>query len=439
MDRSREQRITELATGLSIGDLSQSELEELHDILASGEDAEETAQIVWKTLDLSLDLQASVGTIFQDTVRHRLDAERSASSQGFLDSLWSRLSFDRPKLQEIVVPDPRPRRRPRWLPLAIGGLLMLIGVALVAWWPKRTAWEAPIAKVASVRGTTRHAKRVLVPGASVDRQPMTVHEKSWLSLVWPEGDKATIIGPASVVVHPRGLLLLSGRAWIENRSPFSAAVGGDLAELEEGSQVAIEANQQSGIVGVEKGRARYRGAVIEAEKAYSGTGKPYPWLPAPVFEKLPDGFQVAGLAEMADWRFEGTIEWESVEASVELTLLGRPAERSDLHLRLEPGKLTIREGERAPRLFELSGAPLLVRRLEIIQRFSSRWIVRVDDIRFAVAAPASATRFVGRCEGGARLGSPVFSAGPSGARFSELPKPPSSRQKRNRTGRANRD
>lgn len=120
------ERIADLAQGFAHGSLTDPELQELYGMLRfRTEEAGRVAREVWDALSLTLDIRASVGHTFQDTISHRVRGDEP--SHAFSDSVLDRLGAKRPQLEPLAIPEVR---RWGWDTLYLFLSVFLVGMLL---------------------------------------------------------------------------------------------------------------------------------------------------------------------------------------------------------------------------------------------------------------------------------------------------------------------
>ena len=286
--RQEDERISYLATGFAAGGLDENEKLELYDLLRRpGESGARAARVTWSSLQVAVDLRGSLGTHFQDTVTHRLNHPGDTGPGGkFVPDVFARLGITRPRLEDVHVPvavvTPANPRRIAWRKISIiaAAVVLLSG----------SAWHflvAPGGRLAWSTGSVTRSGALIAPGAALDAEPVAVSAGGLAEITLGNGGRVRIRGPASVVVQPAGVAVVSGEAWVE-AATTALIVGlpdGRLT-LSPGSQVAIAASANHatvaatvGTVTLTRGNAA-TGVPLPAGRATADGEHTFPWHPS---------------------------------------------------------------------------------------------------------------------------------------------------------------
>lgn len=416
-DTEHEERIAYLATGFALGALETAELQELYDALREkGRAGRSAAGVAWKVLGLTVDLRASLGTQFQDTVVHRV-AAAAGDADGpdeFIDRFRAQMGTPRPRLGEVDIPDSA-RRAGR---AALVAAAALAALALVAFVFLRPGPEE-IALVRSVRGTATVEGGALTPGAALDRRPVIVGAGGLVELEWPEGHAVAVEGPANLVPQGGGLSLSSGAAWVRTGGAFTVGLPDGRARLDAGTAFAVEVAANRSVLGVSKGRASLggegSGAALEPgqaaalpDAATGGAPARFRWRREAAWHGDAGARILESDRDAAVWRFEAVLAWGTKDDSAELR--GPAGARGAV--RIEPGALVIVDREGRATRHELAGAPLLARRVEMTASAGRSPEVRVEGLAWPVSSPFDGPPSELRLGGAARLRQSRYHTGP---------------------------
>ena len=217
-----EERISYLATGFAAGGLDETEKVELYDLLRRpGEAGAHAARIAWCSLQVAVDLRGSLGTHFQDTVTHRLKNPTDTGPGGqFVPDVYARLGITRPRLEDVPVPVATSPAVPRHIAWR---RVVLVGAAsvLLSWGALHFLFPLvfpPGGRLARSTGSVTRSGVLIAPGAALETEPVAVSAGGLAEVSLGNGGRVRIRGPASVVVQPAGLAVVSGEAWAEATS-----------------------------------------------------------------------------------------------------------------------------------------------------------------------------------------------------------------------------
>lgn len=405
-----EKRLVELATGFALGELETHELQELYERIRSGDtDGNRAARIVWETLGTAVDLRAVLDQQFEHTVRHRLEdtAETgeddagiapAGRSRGFLRKLASRIGIVKPTLQPVppVPPVPtaaaRSRGRRRTVGLALLGACLAIAL-LVVWLVRDTS-----VKVTAVTGSVTLEGRAVTPGTSLPRSPVIAAEGSRLWLRWPDGHTAVIAGPANLVPHRSGLSLSSGTAWFETRGPFTLGLPDGGAQTAAPGEFAAVIRENQSLVGVSSGslkvNVRYQQQILEPGTAAVLGGPSFPWKKRLDWRDRDSGKDpkrttrtFADPGSPAAWGMTATLRWSSVEDELRITFPGTQKSEEGF-VAIRPGSVRISAPGKLERMWPLSAAPLLPRRVELEVPHAGRPVIRIEGLEEPLTLPS---------------------------------------------------
>lgn len=367
-ESSDQQRLSNLAVGFALGELTEPELQELYQRLQdSGDAGREAARTVWQTLTATMHLRSTVSPHFTDTVAHRLsesaDQPQPEGKPSFMDSLAQRLGFSRPSLQEIALPSPRPQTR-RWLLLATVVILLVLGGL---WW---LAGHGSRATIQALSGSVTMEGIALHPGTVLEYRPVILAPGSTLEIAWPEGHSVRLQGPASLVAHGSGLSLSSGQARIATTIPFVLGLPDGQVRAEEPAEFVVEVTGNRSCAGVLKGNLTATGSDDESRVIHTGEaavpGLPaFSWqtsasLPAVENNRPARIYTIAFPADSSCWRIRSRIEWSNPEDEI----LMHAAARDGLDVvpvTIRPDRIIRRDDPDREQVILFSGAPLLPR------------------------------------------------------------------------------
>ncbi|MDA3961677.1 MAG: hypothetical protein PF961_12870 [Planctomycetota bacterium] len=408
-----ERTITELATGFAIGELDDTELKRFYDLLrepgARGADA---ARVAWQVLGTTIDLRASLGTRFQDTIKHRVEHGAGEANQGFVGGIMARLGFERRKLRAVTIPVPEPRWRLPWL-IALSALVAVLVMAL---WPAGSDGGPHLARITAVHGAVTREGSFVTEGQRVDGRPLVLAEGSSVDLMWhSEAGSADvlILGPAKLVPRPQGLSLLSGRAAVSSLVPFALGLPDRLATIAAHSQVVVEVHDAGSMLAVAQGLAllgqdkQPNTSELHAGEAIAGTSTPFRWVQEA--ELSGDGAErfLETDTNATSWTLAFGVSFTGSKDAVELSTDGDGATR----IRLEPGKLTIIGWEQTS-VLEIPGPPLREWRLVLRARPGQSATASISGADLSAPLPDNRLPTVFRFSGGAGIATLQHHTGP---------------------------
>ena len=269
-------RVADLATGFALNELTDDELRELHRHLVSSDTGREAARTAWRTLETVTDLRAERSSALQDTVRSRIDG--AGRGTGVTGRFLRRLGLRRGGLAPVA--DDRHSTLPRW-PVAIAALL-LPTLAIAGWWWLRSD---PVARVEAVVGRATVAGAGLGPGDALDARPTAVAADAVLTLRWRNGSRLELVGPGTLTPQPAGVALMGGILRGTAGSRMTIGLPDGTAEVDAGSDLAIEVVDGRSAIGVTAGRVRIAGTTVGPGTAWAD-GIPTPWI-AQALDALP--------------------------------------------------------------------------------------------------------------------------------------------------------
>jgi len=382
-------RAAELAARFAAGDLDEPGMRELYLMLrAPGPAGRDAAEVAWDVLGSTTDLRSALGTTFQDTVRHRLDAVvAGAGAGGFVDGVKTKLGIERPSLRAIAPSSRSAHDRPATaIPLVgavVAGVIVIV-VALALALATGGEVREIVADVVWAKAPVSVAARPVTTGAHLDRTSrVVVGPEGRLVIAWPSGDRATIHGPATVVPQGGGLSLASGTAWFET-GPFTLGLpdGGQAIALGE-AKFTAQVQGEVSTLGVASGELLLKktredpGTKLEAGFASSGPDKQYEWETEPHWTTTHTGSRLLVCdTERVAWHFRARVVLSSLDDAVVFQgLTGAPAvgvQAGSLILRDAPagiGEAMERTATGGRRLLgqriPLKGAPLVERTVEL--------------------------------------------------------------------------
>lgn len=400
MTPAENERVAELATGFALGELSESELRELHQALTDPAAGAAAARAAWQALGTVGDLRAGCSPRFQDEVRSRI----GRGSGSFLARMRRRLGLGG-RVLEPVPPPPMPTGRSA---LAAWLLLLLAVAAILAW----LLWPEPRARVDSVTGRVLLGGSPLVPGSELDLrpsllQPAQVPEGGHLVLTWPDGSGVTSEGPASLVPQVRAISLASGTVEVDaGPGGFVLGLPGIRVELAPGAGLVAELGEGSATLGLRRGSATREslplrlGWACDAERP----GAPFPWrriAPAPADPP------VAGCPR---WVVAGRLHLAQPDSELGLELGLENGAR--LWIDLAPGRVSALQGPERT-VLNLPGPPLAERKV-VLDHAGGRLRLRLSDaLVYDELAEVASLRLIPAK--GAMLQESWFRSGPPGA------------------------
>jgi hypothetical protein len=352
----RDQRLLELSTGFALGELEEAELREFYDLLRDPERGADAARLAWETLGVVVDLRSELGTGFQDTLAFRLHKEAGGTDSQFETRMRTRIGASRPRLQPISPPSTTRRGRRAWLAIAaFAGLTAVVAVIAVS-----GGTAPPSARVAAMDGTASQDGRLLTLGSTIDRRQVVVPSGSRLTLAWQDGSDAVLVGPASAVVGPASLSLLSGQIWLSAAAAFTLGLP-DSAKpltLQRATRCAVEIRDSRSLVGVATGAASGDGFAVASGPAVAiGRGAPYAWSE----QALPAGTVAAPGADHATWRMSGTLAFDDTAAAVVIRC--ERGQGAPVVITAQPGRVVVSEDGNEVQRMVLAGAPLVARQI----------------------------------------------------------------------------
>ena len=383
-------RISELATGFALGDLTENELRELYDLLRNDDGSgAHAARIAWETLGTVTDIRSQVSSSFQDTLAHRLSHETSRSG-GFTARLLGRLGFRAPTLHPVEAPPaPVKLRIALWLLIAAClGAILTGGIALI--W---TQTHRARATVTGLHGSAAIGGQALTPGAEVDHRSLVVKAGGILTLAWDDGSIATITNgdhdsEAVATVRSNGLALLRGQAAIHGRNGFTITLPDRTGQItQDDTQFAAEVLSQRSFIGV------LRGSLLDDKhkkllQQHDGSGplKPFRWQWS--WDEN-SGTLASGNDSPSDWLYTGVIAWSDLNDVVRFTCTTTPM----IEIKTIPGQLMVSvDGKEHQRLI-LAGSPLLATSLTLRQQDHSTLIVAVGELALTIPLNTSITGY----------------------------------------------
>jgi hypothetical protein len=388
-----EDRVCELATGFALGELEESELRELYDLLR--DDAgrgPEAARVAWQTLGMVTDLRSEVADSFQDTMRHRIGQDRSGR---FRNRLWNRLGFGVKGLEPVEAPAPsRPLSLMAWTVVVTVCTTLVVGVLLAVLMRARPVH----ATVIHLLGSATCAGRALIPDADVDGHALVVKSGSQLTLRWPDGSHAIIAGgdvgdgstAAEASVRSEGLSLTRGRAWVTARSGFDLVLPGRSASaVSDDTTVAVEVVDGQSFIGVRHGALRAEGIdALLVDNAGVGPSGGFSWL----WEwDATSGALGTTHPAPSDWRLGAEVYWSDPSDNARLTLSS--GEREIISLACSPGVLAIVVAGRETQRISVPGSPLLGYRLDLRQKQPRLLAITLADQTASVTLPQATDHY----------------------------------------------
>jgi hypothetical protein len=398
-----DSRVADLATGFAIGDLDETELRELYDLLRDEQgNGARAAQVAWQTLGMVTDIRTQVSSTFQDTVAHRL--QQASMSGRFTNALLKRLGMRGGGLQPVETPQPKTRLRiALWLVVALVSGALLAGGVGVLW----SALKSARATVTALHGSATIAGQSLTPGAEVDHRSLVVKPGSQLTLLWSDGSSAVIAGEdgneAVATVRVDGLVLLRGQAWIGGRAGFVIMLPDRRCRVDrDDSSVAAQVVGSRGYIGVRRGSVideRLGSSVIENQG--SGPTGTYRWQ----WEwDLLSGQLARGATPPPDWRFAADLTWHDLSDTVRMVFTGGDgAAARGFELRIVPGLVVVLDQGQEVQRLALPGSPLLSMRLSLRQHDGKTLTVAVQDLSLTVPLSAPVGGYRLHIDGGAMV------------------------------------
>lgn len=246
-----EKRVEELATGFALGELDEQEFKELYELLRN-EHAEKVAAITWQTLATTLDMKIKLSPHFADTIKHRIErGDDGGADDAFAGGILQRLGVRRKQLDPVATAQPVSKK--------LSGLLLLVPLVLIA----LTVWlllpdnrDLPIVRHVSGGKVFQEGDSLNVD-QRVDQRQIAVGSNGLLTLEWPDGDEASVEGPATILVQPHGMSIVNGVAWLRVHPEFTIGLPDQRLRSNSESTVAIEVDNSISIVGVESGQLSY--------------------------------------------------------------------------------------------------------------------------------------------------------------------------------------
>ena len=246
---ARDARISELATGFAINELTDDELRELHGQLVDPTHGQAAARSAWRTLETVTDLRAERSSSLQDTVRSRIEESAgSAGGSGITARFLRRIGLRRGALAPVLATGGTPRRRSTWW---LGCIIILLGAAAtVTWW--LTAVR-PVARVVAVVGRATVATTTLGPGDPLDGRPLSAAAGAVLTLRWADGSQAVLSGPGTLVPSRDGLALLGGTVQVDAIGPLALGLPDGFARAAAGTRFTAAVTDGRSCLGTAQG------------------------------------------------------------------------------------------------------------------------------------------------------------------------------------------
>jgi hypothetical protein len=399
----QEARIAELATGFALGELDEAELRELYGALRDARTGAASARVAWQSLDVVGDLRSGLNERFQDALRHRL---ASAPDDGFAARMWRRLGFAARGLDPVTAPAPSPvARTVALITVVLGAMALAVGATLLALGHHA---GAP-ATVTAVLGETRSGERVLIPGAGLDQRRLAVTPNGQVSLAWPDGASAVLVGPwlpegsgrADALAHTNGLELAEGRAWVSAGPGFTVLLPDRTCTVTESdTELAIEVIDRHSWIGVARGACDGGGGTAVAARQGIGPAGVYSWTWKwdAVSGTLPGAGAGAGQPPRT-WRLSADLGWSAGGDGADFAL--ESTGKHTVTLACIPGQVVVNvDGSEAGRL-ATTGSPLLATRLDLEQREGRKLTITLAGRTLAVDVPEALVRFQLTASGGA--------------------------------------
>lgn len=285
----REARISELATGFALNELTDDELRELHRALVDPTHGQAVARTAWRTLQTVTDLRAERSSVMQDMIRSRI-ADEAGKNSGITGRFLRHLGLRRPGLPPVAASAPLAARRWAWLLGGALALLLLITLAVIGW---QLTVTPPVARVVSVVGRVTVGATTLGPSDPLDGRPISAASGAALILRWTDGSQAELIGPGTLIPARGGLALLGGVVHVTAASTVAVGLPDGQARAATGTVFSAEVRDGHSSLGCQKGVLDADGGPLSAGFARSA-GLTYPWITAD-WSRLPTLLPIAGL------------------------------------------------------------------------------------------------------------------------------------------------
>ncbi|MBN2711382.1 MAG: hypothetical protein JXR97_02975, partial [Planctomycetes bacterium] len=352
--------------------------------------------LTWQTLGTVIDLRSTVGSRFQDIVLHRIITSTGAAEDNeFTSAIASRLGIVKPKLEAITAPEPPRKKSKAWLL----SLLLLPIIAFGIYMAFASTQTRAI--VEFVSGSVIVEGAQLTEGDKIDHRPVVVEKEGTLKAKWENGHKATIKGPANVVFHKNGISINNGQAWLKSNDYFKVGLTDGQITMSKDDEIVLETINNRSAFGIYNGTPSYgkgRGdatPIKQGEAAIIG-GESFEWKlfePVPVEIKNDNNSGVLYQLDMGppSSRLELTPRWTKKGNCI--IICGNKIAQLDIpsgkpYIMIMPGEIVEYLQNKKIR-HEISGVPLLNRKVEIIKWPDQKTAIIVEGLSDPVELPRS--------------------------------------------------
>ncbi|NRA39659.1 MAG: hypothetical protein HRU15_16070 [Planctomycetes bacterium] len=373
-----EQYLLDLATGFALGELNDAELKDLYEHLRN-DDAEEAAKLTWKVLAHTLDMRMKLSPQFLDTIRHRIEHGDGVKDDAFSGGILGRIGKKRAQLDPIAAINDEVRR-----PLAP---LLIIATGLIA-----VVTIIVLSMASVVQPVVRHVSggKVNQEGAAVevaqviDHRQIALGDHAVLTLEWPNGDMASVQGPATILAREQGLTLFNGQAWFDVGPNFHIGLPDFGAQTLKPSRLAVDSQDHVSSLGVEVGTVSYKNtqtsevSMVEAGQALWNASHVFKWQNQRLEGIRRDPLSLKLDPVAGQWSCSFTVSLVSSDAVLRCTAANKRNEEVAIHI--EPGSISAHKGEKELWRFQLSGTPRGQRRVNIRSQSLSSCVISMSGL-----------------------------------------------------------
>ena len=250
-DTPDDKRIEELASGFALGELQEDELKEFYDYLRA-EQGDEVAAVTWRTLSSTLDMKMKMSPHFADTIRHRIEHGDESADDAFSGGILKRLGKQRKQLDPVQLAEQKKRRQSL---LIIAAPIIIIILAVVFWLQSGDAYLPTVSHVSG--GKVFQEGDPLEVKQRVDQRQIALAKGALLTLKWPNGDQASVQGPATILAQRNGLSVVNGIVWLQADVGFTIGLPDQQVKTKEQSRLSLSVEESVSVLGVESGLVSY--------------------------------------------------------------------------------------------------------------------------------------------------------------------------------------
>ena len=395
-EKPDEKRIEELASGFALGELQEDELKELYDYLRE-DHGDDVAAMTWRTLSSTLDMKMKMSPHFADTVRHRIEHGDEKADDAFSGGILKRLGKQRKQLDPVAQAEQDSQNKPLWI---IAVVVVLIAVILLVALPNDG--HLPVVRHVS-GGKIFQEGDSLDVNQRVDQRQIAIEKNAYLSLEWPNGDKVSVQGPATVLAQQHGLSVVNGMVWLEVAADFTIGLPDQHIKSQEQSRISLSVEDSVSVLGVETGLVSYGGNDTEhinqlkAGRALWNGEREFAWHyhDGKGIDTNPITLSLDPVA--AYWSCSFTVSFSKDNAVLIARGLDERAEELQLHI--EPNSVSAHKENIELWRYALSGAPRSPRRVSILGRQGNATLLSISGldkkIQWHLHAPLDALEMEG--------------------------------------------